>query len=707
MKTEILAPAGGAGSARCALLAGADAIYLGLSEFSARASAENFSVQELAETARFAHLLGAKVYVCLNTLVKDSETAGFFALAERAWNAGADGILLQDIFLGKALKEAHPEMVLHLSTQAGCNNIYGANLAKQYGFSRVVLARETPLEEIKKISEIIETEVFVQGALCSCFSGQCYFSSFAGNNSGNRGRCKQPCRKQYSIDRKGYEGFAYALSTSDLCTGERVKELVAAGVTSLKIEGRMRREEYTAAAVQYYRALLWGENAEGALSRLKRAYNRGDYTAGLAFGQKADFLSRRVQGHIGERVGTLSIDKGKYFCRSSFAAKSGDGFKILRKGEEVGGAVFAGSGAGGFYLSSNAKLFAGDEVRVTTDTAAYAYPEKKRRVEIKIEIRAGELPLAVSGELRYTGEVPAQAAKSAPLTEEEIRACFEKTDSLPLLPVVTVKTENAFYPKSALNAFRREFYARLVNYLAPVRTPLQEAEFSACVSVEEGALRAVMVGDNAKPQDADIVIYKPKDYGKITVPAFGKEKFLYLPPLFTGADEDLIAGALHAFDGIYAEGSYGIELAKKYNKTLFAGAGCNLTNAFAVNGITAAGAKYFVLSHELSSREQDELSAMGAFALSGGVKVMELCYCPFERTCKECDKREFYTLTDSDGRKFPLRRVRHSEGCRFEVYNCAPLAAEKGKANGILDCTAEKALAGVPPTRGHAMRSML
>ncbi|MDE6676084.1 MAG: U32 family peptidase, partial [Clostridia bacterium] len=182
MKTEILAPAGGAGSARCALLAGADAIYLGLSEFSARASAENFSVQELAETARFAHLLGAKVYVCLNTLVKDSETAGFFALAERAWNAGADGILLQDIFLGKALKEAHPEMVLHLSTQAGCNNIYGANLAKQYGFSRVVLARETPLAEIKKISEIIETEVFVQGALCSCFSGQCYFSSFAGNN---------------------------------------------------------------------------------------------------------------------------------------------------------------------------------------------------------------------------------------------------------------------------------------------------------------------------------------------------------------------------------------------------------------------------------------------------------------------------------------------------------------------------------------------
>ena len=707
MKTEILAPAGGVAAARCALLAGADAIYLGLSEFSARAGAENFSLSELADTAQYAHLLGAKVYVCLNTLVKESETAGFFVLAEKAWNAGADGILLQDIFLGKALKEKHPEMVLHLSTQAGCNNIYGAELAKAYGFSRVVLARETPIAEIEKISKIIETEVFVQGALCSCFSGQCYFSSFAGNNSGNRGRCKQPCRKQYSIDRKGYEAFAYALSISDLSAGERVKELITAGVSSLKIEGRMRRGEYTAAAVQYYRAILCGDNAEGALSRLKRAYNRGDYTAGLAFGQSSDFLSRKVQGHIGERVGFLTLEKGKYFCRSDFTAKSGDGFKILRKGEEVGGAVFEKSGAGGFYLSSNAKLSAGDEVRVTTDTAAYAVAENKRSVEIEIQMKAGEFPLARCGAFCYTGDTPAQSAKNAPLTEEEIRACFEKTDLLPLLPIITVKTENAFYPKSALNAFRRAFYAELVSHLAPVREPLAEAEFSAFVEPKESALRAVIVGDNAKPQEADIVIYKPKDYGKINVPSFGKETFLYLPPLFTGADEDLIADALSAFDGIYAEGSYGILIAKKYRKTLFAGAGCNLTNAFAVNGIKAAGAKYFVLSHELSLREQNELSAEGAFALTGGVKVMELCYCPFERTCKDCDKREFYTLTDTDGREFPLRRVRHSEGCRFEVYNCAPLVCEKGKAGFMIDCTVEHMLKGATVTRGHANRSML
>lgn len=703
METEILAPAGKQ-SVRAALLSGADAVYLGLTEFSARESAENFTVEELAEVSAFAHILGAKVYVCLNTLVKPAETEGFFSRALRAWNAGADAVLLQDIFLGKALKEKYPEMVLHLSTQGGCNNVYGAALAKEYGFSRAVLARETPIEEIGKISEIIETEVFVQGALCSAFSGQCYFSSFAGNNSGNRGRCKQPCRKKYALDRKGFEEYAYALSTSDLCAGSEMKELIAAGVKSLKIEGRMRRPEYVAAAVRYYRALLEGAPAKDELSALKRAYNRGDYTRGLAFGQDADFLSRAVQGHIGERVGTLTLFGGRYFCKSDFKARAGDGFKILRKGEEVGGAVFAGEEQCGFYLTSNAKLTAGDEVRVTTDTAGSVELlrcEKKRSIEVEVEIYAGELPRATCGGITVTGETPAQKAERAPLTEDEIKACFEKTDSLPLAPHISVKTAGAFLPKSALNAFRRAFYAALT----PRREALAKARFHAEITPQKGGLTAVITAGGA---DADIVIYKPADYAHITPPTRGGEKFLYLPPLLTGADEELVVPALEGFDGIYCEGSYGILLARKYHKTLFAGAGCNLTNAFAVNGMKAAGAKYFVLSHELSAHEQNGLAAEGAFSLaSGGVKTMELCYCPFEKTCKDCDKREWYSLTDESGRKFPLRRYKAAGGCRFEVYNCARLETEKGAANALIDCTAEQVLKGASVTRGHANRSML
>lgn len=169
--TELLAPAGDEKTAYAALRAGADAVYLGLTRFSARESAENFCVSALEKLTREAHLLGAKVYVALNTLVKDGELSDFAAAAREAWNAGADAILMQDVFLGRALKELYPGIVLHLSTQAGCCNVHGARLAKACGFSRVVLARETPLADIPAISAVIETEAFVQGALCTCFRG--------------------------------------------------------------------------------------------------------------------------------------------------------------------------------------------------------------------------------------------------------------------------------------------------------------------------------------------------------------------------------------------------------------------------------------------------------------------------------------------------------------------------------------------------------
>ena len=197
-RAEVLAPAGDKTAFEAALAAGADAVYLGLQDFSARKSAANFTVDDLAEAARKAHALGAKVYVALNTLVKEGERENFFVSALQAWNAGADALIVQELFLGRELKRLYPEMELHLSTQAGVCNAEGARLAKEYGFSRIILARETPLSDIARIAAIVETECFVQGALCTCFSGQCYFSSVVGGNSGNRGLCKQPCRKRYS-----------------------------------------------------------------------------------------------------------------------------------------------------------------------------------------------------------------------------------------------------------------------------------------------------------------------------------------------------------------------------------------------------------------------------------------------------------------------------------------------------------------------------
>lgn len=706
MNFEILAPAGSGECAYASLNAGADAIYLGLKEFSARQAAENFNVESLKEICAYAHLLGAKVYVCLNTLVKDDETDSFFSCAVRAWNAGADALLIQDIFLGKLLKERYPEIVLHLSTQGGCCNEYGALLAKEYGFSRVVLARETPIEEIKKISGIIETEAFVQGALCSCFSGQCYFSSFAGNNSGNRGRCKQPCRKRYSIDRTGFEEPAYALSLSDLSLGKKLDELIGAGVVSLKIEGRMRRSEYAAAAVKYYKALREGKSALGEFSNLKRAFNRGDYTEGLAFGQKKNFLSRNVQGHIGEDVGEVVITKRGYLCKSAFVPEKGDGFKILRNGKEVGGAIVSNVEKDGFYLASSARLLAGDRVCVTTSKAASEVAltgKRLRPVKIALSFIAGEKPRAEAEGFISEGDEILDEAKNAPLTKEEITACFEKTDTLPFAPEISVETRGAFLPKSKLNAFRRAFYEALKNFLVPCREQL-EVRALPKVELKKGTneKRAYITSGTA-PENADIVIFKPCEYAHIPTQG-GKGKYLYLPPFFTSKDEELIAPVLEQFEGIYCEGYYGILLAKKYDKKLFAGTGFNLTNRYAVFEVGKV-ASCFALSKEISAREANALSTENAFTLSGGaVKVMDLVYCPFSQDCKKCDRRERYALTDEEGREFPLRRYALSGACRFEVYNCA-LLSENICANALYDNTLS-GVEGMGTTKGHFERSM-
>ena len=760
MKAEILAPAGDEQTAYAALNAGADAIYLGLKKFSAREGAENFGGDALSRVIRFAHLLGAKVYVALNTLVKDSETADFFASVREAWERGADAILIQDIFLGKLVKEKWPEIVLHLSTQGGCSNVYGAEVAREYGFSRVVLARETPISEIKRISKVIETEAFVQGALCTCYSGQCYMSSFAGNNSGNRGRCKQPCRKLYSIDREGYEEPAYALSLSDLSVGERVKELLDAGVVSLKIEGRMRRPAYCAAAVKYVKsciprppaplpkegacassahpepfcanpelfcahpersegshrptdfvqgdssvaALPQNERTKGSLfSDLKRAYNRGNYTQGLAFGQDKTLLSRNVQGHIGEEVGKVAFVRGRPFCESEFSPQKGDGFKILRNGREVAGANFAEAGKGGFFLHSDARLARGDTVCVTTDTASserVLSGEKKREITLYVSFFAGQRPMISCDELDFDfiGSPRLEAARNAPLTEEEVAACFNKTDGMPLSPRVTFETDGVFLQKSALNALRRNFYAALSDAFDPPRI-LKEAAFEEPVLPPLKTKKTALIA--RKTGNADVNIVKPDDYSAL--PAGGENVFLYLPPLFTGEDERLVAPHFKEYAGVYCEGYYGIALAKKYGLKLFAGTGFNLTNRFAVDGVKSAGAEYFALSKEISWGEQRALAAEGAFALTkGAIKVMDLCYCPFEKTCLSCDKREIYILTDEDGRRFPLRRY-WLGGCRFEVYNCAPLDCEAG-ANPLFDETVK---AEGTPTRGHAQRSMV
>ena len=357
VRGELLSPAGDKESFLAALDGGADAIYVGLSAFSARQNAANFTYEELKPLIFRAHVMGVKVYIAANTLIKDSEKQSFLASIAGAAECGADALIIQDLHLAESIRKV-VNLPLHLSTQAGVCNVWGAREAKRKGFSRVILARETELPEIAEISKIIETEVFIQGALCSSLSGHCLMSSFAGCNSANRGLCKQPCRKKYRLDGDS----EYMISLADLSVGERVTELAAAGVTSFKIEGRMRSPEYVYAATSYYRDILDGK--EGDLSAMKRAYNRGDYTDGYAFGWNPSVRYPRENGHIGESVGKVtSSGRGESFVKSDYRPNVGDGFKVLRDGEDAGGTSTFRTAKGGFYLKGIYPT--GCDVRIT------------------------------------------------------------------------------------------------------------------------------------------------------------------------------------------------------------------------------------------------------------------------------------------------------------------------------------------------------
>lgn len=706
---EILAPAGDRDSFLAAVHSGANAVYLGLTDFSARKSAANFSLENLKDTVDYAHMLGVKVYVALNTLVKEEETERFFDSARAAWNAGADALIIQDVFLGKALKRSYPEMVLHLSTQAGVCNLYGAKLAKRYGFSRVILARETPLQGIRRIAEIIETEVFVQGALCTCFSGQCYLSAFIGGNSGNRGLCKQPCRKKYKIDRKGFETLSYKLSLSDLCLGKDVAALCEAGVASFKIEGRMRSAAYVGASVKYYADLLRNQAKalSSDLSDLKRTFNRGDYTRGYLFGQDKNLISSSVQGHKGELIGRIAkgTDRsGKLaFVRSDFVPCQGDGFKVIRNDTEIGGGSYQASfpkKAGGFYLLKNEDYKEGDGVYLTLDNALSARISDRKRtvgITLKIEAEEGKAPVAVVGgafgERSIVADFVCESAKTRALDSKEIEDCFRKTDAYPFAAEVRdiqIKGK-PFALKSLLNAFRRKVYGETASLLAGGRKPLPKRE----VRKNENRLAqpffhfAVIDSDYsymkgfAEPMDA--VIFSPKNYKNLEEISdflqFSKyyawHKYLYLPAYMTDEDIDSILSYADKFDGAYAEGVWAVEFCKERKIPLFAGCGFNLFNSYSLNELAEENVCAAAVSKELSLKERSQLK--NVFALSdGAVKVMELGHCPFSKSCSSCDKREYYILSDEQGRDFTLRRYENSV-CRFELFNCLPLSARKGE----------------------------
>ncbi len=299
---EVLSPAGSSDALVAAVQNGADAVYLGYGSFNARMNAKNFTAEQLRQCVSYCHIRGVKVYLTLNTLVRDRELKAAAQVIQEARQAGVDAILVQDLGILQLVRQMAPDMPIHASTQMSVHNLSGVKKAAALGISRVVLARELSRSQIAAIcrESPIEVEVFVHGALCMCHSGQCYMSAMIGRRSGNRGQCAQPCRMAYGFDRSENR---YPLSLKDNCLVGYLRELEAMGVACIKIEGRMKRAEYVAIATRIYKDASLGRPVTGSqLQALRKVFSRQGFTDGYYTGRKGQAMFGTRQEETPDRA---------------------------------------------------------------------------------------------------------------------------------------------------------------------------------------------------------------------------------------------------------------------------------------------------------------------------------------------------------------------------------------------------------------------
>ena len=406
---ELLAPAGSMEALRAAVCNGADAVYLGADTFNARMNARNFSAADLQEAVVYCHVRGVKVHLTLNTLVLDREMPRAAELIRLAAACGVDAFIVQDLGVVSLCRQLAPDVPIHASTQMSIHSLEGVMEAAALGCSRVVLARELPAEEIAHICKKspVEIEVFVHGALCMCYSGQCYLSSVIGRRSGNRGQCAQPCRLPYGYGR--FESTRYPLSLKDNCLAGELDELRRMGVASIKIEGRMKRPEYVAIVTRAYRTVLnGGKLTPSDLQELETAFSRQGFTDGYFRGQTgSDMFGRRQEGE----------DTADLFASARATYEQGEPQRI--------GVRF------------------------------YAMIRRGEPAQLAVEDPDGNL-------CRTRGPVPEQAVYRS-LTPQDLEQQLKKTGGTPYLctAVRSSLDPDLMLPASAINAMRRDVIAEL------------------------------------------------------------------------------------------------------------------------------------------------------------------------------------------------------------------------------------------------------
>ena len=489
-KIEILAPAGSLDSLYAAINKKCDAVYLGGNKFSARAYASNFDNETMQKAIDYAHNYNVKIYVTINTILKENEIEEAVRYAGYLYEIGVDALIIQDLGLLKRVLEEYPDMELHASTQITIHNGEAAVYFTEKGFKRIVLSREMTLDEIKYISKDlgIETEMFVHGALCVCYSGQCLMSSIIGGRSGNRGRCAQPCRMEYTLkSNKGSERRGYLLSPKDMCTIEDVEDIIETGTSSLKIEGRMKRAEYVAGVVDNYRKavdkVLFGSkfNVQKGKGELLQLFNRSGFTkAYLKNDTGRDMMSFNSPKNAGIPLG--KVDKDGYI-KIKESLSLGDGIRYGDKGFTLSKIIKNSNEVKSANSGDVVKLFPieykkGDELykslnkELFNELEGYIKPyNRKVLIDAKVTFKIGE-PLTIilnhnNKEHVFYGDL-VEVAQKRPLEKERIIEALQKSGDVPFkIDEVSFECyEEGFVRVASINNLRREAIEGLMKNIA-------------------------------------------------------------------------------------------------------------------------------------------------------------------------------------------------------------------------------------------------
>lgn len=487
-KVEILAPAGSYAAFEAALKAGADAVYAGGSRFGARAFADNFTEEELIRAIHEAHFHGRRLYLTLNTLLREQEINGLYEFLSPYYENGLDAVIVQDPGAVEYIRNCFPGLEIHASTQMTVTDVFGAKFAESQGMSRVVPARELSLDEIRKIRQEtgLEIECFVHGALCYCYSGQCLLSSMIGGRSGNRGACAQPCRQPYIFEAASGNARRYYLSAKDICTLELIPDLVEAGIDSFKIEGRMKNPQYVAGVTAMYRKytdlyLTSGKKGYRVqpddMEILMDLYNRGGFSDGYYNKRNGrDMISLSRPNHAGVPAARIIRQKGREVTACALTGLSGG--DVL----EIAGDKNDYTLGGRVEKSARFSFIVRRGVRLRPDAILYRIRNASLLERINEDVIGRKLQRPVSGCLtlrigspailritsgRFSCESrsadPVQKALKAPLTRERILEQIGKTGNSPFcFSTVSVESdEEIFLPVQQLTRLRHEAFGLL------------------------------------------------------------------------------------------------------------------------------------------------------------------------------------------------------------------------------------------------------